>query len=170
MPVPVLKDKLTALYGKDFFEELLLKEVVRSSRYARPFSLLTIEVCYDYFVKEMNLRTELGYRILKEVGCVIQDLARDVDFGGRIDGEILALALPETERDGALVAAERLRESMAERSFVGTNHPEPRVALSIGLSSFPENGKTREELILAAERARLEARQAGGNKVVAAEF
>ena len=170
MPGPVLKDKLTALYEKQFFEELLLKEVVRSSRYARPFCLLLIEICYDFFVKEMNLRTELGYRILKEVGCVIQDLARDVDFGGRVDGEVLGLVLPETTRDGAHVAAERLREAMEERTFVGTSHPEPRVALTIGLASFPENGKTREELILAAERARFEARQAGGNKVVAAEF
>ncbi len=170
MSAPVLRDKLTALYEKQFFEELLLKEVVRSSRYARPFSLLLIEISYDYFIKDMNLRTELGYRILKEVGCVVADLARDVDFGGRIDGEVLALALPETTREGAAVVAERLRESMAERTFLGTSHPEPRVALNIGLSSFPENGTTREELIVAAETARLEARQAGGNKVVAAKF
>lgn len=162
-----LTDKLTGLYTKPFFEELLKKEVLRSARYARPLSILVLEIQYDYFIKEFNMRTELGYRIMREAGKCIEEVARDVDFGGRISGEVLALALPETDRQGGKIAAERLRQAMEEREFTsgGLTTDKCRAALNIGMASFPENGKNPQALLLEAETAMTAARNDGGNLV-----
>ncbi|MCA9795606.1 MAG: GGDEF domain-containing protein [Candidatus Eremiobacteraeota bacterium] len=165
-----LYDKLTGLYQVKFFKELLKKEVVRSARYGRPACVIVMEIQYDFFEKSLDLRKELAYRIHREMGAAVREIAREVDFGGRISGEVLALVLPETDREGGAFAAERLRKE-AEQKEIGsgglTEHP-VKVALNLGVASFPENGRTAKELLENAEKAMAEARIGGGNRSLVA--
>ncbi len=162
-----LHDNLTGLYQEKFFRELCYKEVIRSLRYDRPACFLVMEIAYDYFEKELNIRRELGYRVHRELGGAVQSIAREVDFGGRLSGEVLSLVLPETDREGGRQAGERLRSTVAELEIGSGGLVERpiKVALNVGIASFPANGKTAEELLLAAEAAMVTARNEGGNTI-----
>jgi EAL domain-containing protein (putative c-di-GMP-specific phosphodiesterase class I)/GGDEF domain-containing protein len=79
----------------------------------------------------------------------------------RIGGEEFCVLLPETDRQGAAIKAERLREAVAMAAFPGGT----AVTLSLGVACFPADGKDAAELLRSAEAAMQAAKQAGRNKV-----
>lgn len=127
-------DLATGLYPEDLFLELLEREVARSRRYARPLSVLMGcpggEIALDLEVMT------LGW----------MSLARDVDFGARLDGGRWVMALPETGRAGASVAAERFRRGLdALLADSGGS-------LALGVVSHPYHGGSAVALLEAAAR------------------
>lgn len=160
-------DKLTGLLKKDEFESRLEHEVQRAKRYHRPLTLLVVEVDWEHFEKQVSLRTAMPYTIFKQLGPLILRKLRAVDFAGRIAGETFSAMLPETPIDGAFIAADRLREAVEHYGFIGDELDRRfRVAVNIGVASFPEHGKETEELVTTANKALIMCREQGGNKTV----
>ena len=165
--IPIELDRLTGLLLKAAFEARLAREIPRSSRYARPFTLMLAEVDFSWFEKERDLRTAMSYRIFKQLGPLILKRLRTVDFAGRISGELFAILLPETGLSGAFMAGERLCRAIEAHAFMGEDLDERvRVALNVGAASFPEHGLSGEELLSSAHKALLIARRDGGNRAV----
>ena len=160
-------DKLTGLYNKKYFEKRLKQEISRSQRYKRPLSLLLFEIDYNYFVKDYDVKWGITYTILKQFGALILKMYRDIDLAGRYEGESFIVILPETPPEGALAAAERLRKAVEEHTFKGDAHiPQIKIAINVGIVSYPENGKSIDELVAAAQDAIADSRNAGSNKSV----
>lgn len=160
-------DKLTGLLVKKEFESRLVHEVQRAKRYQRPLTLLMIEVDWEFFEKEVNIRASMPYTIFKQLGPIILRKLRTVDFAGRIAGETFSAMLPETPLAGAFIAADRLREAVEHYEFIGDDLERRfRVAVNIGVASFPEHGKDAEELTNTANKALSMCRAQGGNKTV----
>lgn len=163
----ILVDKLTGLYNKKYFEKRLISELARAQRYKRPLSLLLFEIDYNYFVKEYDIKWGMSYSLLKQFGALILKIYRNVDIAGRYEGEMFITILPETPTEGGAMAGERLRKAVEEHTFIGDTHaPQIKIAINVGVVSYPQNGKDIEELVSAANDAVLEARKEGGNKVV----
>ena len=91
---------------------------------------------------------------------------REIDIVGRFGGEEFCVVLPDTELEGALVVAERIRKSAEIRLIKAYDTP-LRVTLSIGLSMYPSDGKLTEELMDKADWALYRAKSQGRNCVVA---
>ncbi len=159
------KDSLTGLYNHRAFQERLREEMSRARRYGKPMALIYADI--DNF---SALNRELGYQIGDEILRRVADLLSAADSGSRVrasdvvaryGGEEFAVLLPETDRDGAMIKANRLRDAVGQATFPGGQS----VTLSIGLAAFPEHGGSAEEMIRCAESALHTAKRAGRSQV-----
>lgn len=111
-------DKLTSVYSRYMFEEMLQKELSRARRYTRPLALIMADV--DFF-KEVNDRYghQSGDAVLREIAIALQENLRDSDLVSRWGGEEFVIILPNTTREQASSIAEDLRAAVEERRFHG---------------------------------------------------
>jgi diguanylate cyclase (GGDEF)-like protein len=156
-------DALTGLYNRRQFLVLAESEWDRFRRYGRPLSLLVLDI--DHF-KAVNDRYghDVGDRAIGHVGDVCQSAKRASDVVARIGGEEFALLLPETSLADACTLAERLRQSVSQRTFSGNGHS-LYVAISIGASEACPDMTGIADLMRRADAALYEAKRAGRNRV-----
>ncbi len=109
-------DHLTGLWNRRAFEGHLGAEVERAARHSRPMSLLVIDVDRFKHINDTHGHP-VGDRVLVEIAARLRAASRAGDIVARIGGEEFASILPETDAEGALVAAERLRAAITERAF-----------------------------------------------------
>ncbi|MFZ2492296.1 MAG: sensor domain-containing diguanylate cyclase [Thermoanaerobaculia bacterium] len=158
-------DGLTPAYNHRFFQEALAKELHRSTRGRRSFSLAMLDI--DDF-KKINdtFGHPVGDEILKGIVEVLMTNARDTDIIARYGGEEFALILPEASAEAAAEAAYRFRELVEETLF---NVPQAnrtlRVTISVGVAAFPEDATTAAEIISRADSALYYAKKHGKNQV-----
>ncbi|HEY2005502.1 MAG TPA: GGDEF domain-containing protein, partial [Solirubrobacteraceae bacterium] len=119
----------------------------------------------DHF-KEVNDRYghNVGDLVLARFGELLRELSRDHDVPIRLGGEEFCVLLPNTDRAGALAAAERLRAETSRR--MGDLVPDG-ITVSVGIAFDPEGLLDPEKLLSAADRGLYEAKQAGRNRSVA---
>jgi diguanylate cyclase (GGDEF)-like protein len=96
---------------------------------------------------------------------VIQGTLRQTDLLARYGGEEFAVLLPETPKSEGAGAAERIRVAV-EQQINASGRWTQRVTVSVGVATWPENGKTPEALLVAADQALYAAKREGRNKVV----
>ncbi|MFP4499125.1 MAG: GGDEF domain-containing protein, partial [Vulcanimicrobiota bacterium] len=96
-------DKLTGLYTQKYFERRFEEEVSRTNRYKRPLTLMILEINYDYFKTDANVRWAMIYTILKQFGALLRKQLRNVDIGGRYSGETFVIVFPETNLEGGKI-------------------------------------------------------------------
>ncbi|MDE2089234.1 MAG: GGDEF domain-containing protein [Gammaproteobacteria bacterium] len=106
-----------------------------------------------------------GDQVLQAVSALLTKEVRPEDVAVRYGGEEFVVLLPETPHDGALVAAERIRNTLATSPIAVVEGRQVTVTASIGVASFPKLGDTQDTLIAAADRALYAAKQAGRNRV-----
>jgi diguanylate cyclase (GGDEF)-like protein len=153
-----LTDPLTALPNRRSFDIFMDNEIKRAGRYHRSFSVLMID--FDNFKKyNDSFGHPAGDKILKRCSGLIKSTIRDVDFIGRYGGDEFIAVLPETDSTFALEVAERMRKTIAGQDI------KPRLTLSIGIASFPQDSGNKNTLIEIADNACYEAKQLGGDCV-----
>ena len=155
-------DPLTGLYNRLRMMEVLENEVRRSRRLRHRFAVLMADL--DLF-KQYNdaYGHPAGDAVLKRIGAIMRETSRDVDFVARYGGEEFLLMMPETEIEGAIQVAERIRKKIESDSL-----PVGSISVSFGVATYPGHGDSAEVLIAAADAALYEAKHAGGNRVIAA--
>lgn len=159
-------DKLTGLLLEKSFTDRLEEEVLRARRYKVPVSLLMMEVNFGYYEKEYDLKKSLSYTIYKQLSFLIKSTIRVVDVAGRYGGEHFVIYLPETDFEGGMRTAERLRVAVESHEFMGDEgRPRVKVAVSLGVAAFVKHAKTAKELISAAMKGLQMVKAGGGNKV-----
>ncbi len=157
-------DELTETYNYRYFVQKLQEEKRRASRYDLALSLIMVDI--DWF-KKLNdtYGHEVGNFVLRRLSGIIQRCIRDVDIFARYGGEEFAVILPQTQREEAAVIGERIREQVESEVFEARQYGKLKVTVSVGVSSFPENGKSQEELVSVADQALYQAKGEGKNAV-----
>ena len=158
-------DGMTDLHNFRYFELRLKEEVIRHARTNIGLSLLILDV--DYF-KNYNdtLGHPAGDQVLKQVGRILKETARENDIVARYGGEEFALILPAVDCEGALVLAERIRIRIEETKFRDEHvQPNGKVTVSIGEASLPGDSEKYEDLIKKADIALYQAKKLGRNQV-----
>jgi two-component system cell cycle response regulator len=151
-------DSLTGLPNRETFQRSLSQEVARAARTGGEMSVLLLDL--DHF-KRINdtLGHQTGDAVLRAVAGVLDESCRPFDTPARYGGEEFAVVLPNTgEADGS-AAAERLREAIAAAAI------EPAVTVSIGLASYPADGRDGDSLVRAADEALYASKRTGRNRV-----
>ncbi|WP_319407715.1 diguanylate cyclase [uncultured Desulfosarcina sp.] len=164
-----ITDPLTGIYNRGYINERLPQEIRRANRYGRDFSLIMCDI--DHFKKVNDTYGHLaGDAVLKEfVRCLTSVIRQQVDWAGRYGGEEFLVVLPETDLDGAMVLAERLRKTVqsCETQLDGCSIP---VTASFGVTGFFPQGRKDvvkpEALLQQADTMLYEAKGAGRNQVV----
>src|SRR5215211_9373999 len=106
-------DHLTGLANRRRFERQLEREAARTERYGRPFCLLMLDI--DHFKDVNDTRGhDAGDEVIRRLALTLQAGTRGIDLAARIGGEEFAVILPETDFEGGLDVAERLRVAIRE--------------------------------------------------------
>ncbi len=155
-------DGLTGLKNHRSFQEKLAAEFERSRRYHKPLALLLLDV--DKF-KQFNdtFGHPAGDEVLKQVSAALQAEARATDFVARYGGEEFVIVLPETDTEGALILAERIREAIA-----GHEWKQRAITVSVGVASLQLSTPDPALMIEEADKALYLSKQNGRNQVTLA--
>jgi diguanylate cyclase (GGDEF)-like protein len=153
-------DFLTGLPNHRFFQATLSLELGRAQRHNRALSLLIIDLDYLKVVND-RFGHPSGDMVIRTIGETIRSGCREIDFPARYGGEEFTVILPETPLNGAVQVAERIRERIASVQFPGIGS----VTASIGISNYPINALSKEDLIRVADQALYIAKNRGRDRV-----
>lgn len=168
------RDSLTGLFNRRYFDISIESEIARARRDKQSLGLLFIDV--DHF-KNYNdvLGHPAGDAALKTVGAIIDNRflkegvclpSRKSDIAARYGGEEFVMLLPNTNKSGAAVKANRVRDAIESHQFYKEEvQPMGRVTVSVGVASYPEDASDIPALINNADASLLNAKINGRNQI-----
>ena len=159
-------DRLTGLYNRGYWEERLQSEFSRWQRSEQAVSLVMFDI--DHF-KSINdtYGHQLGDEAIIVVADRLRECCREVDICGRYGGEEYVVILPHTGTEGAMIFAERLRQSVAaiELSCQGKS---VGFTISLGVAELSSHMPDRAAWLAAADNALYQSKQSGRNRTTCA--
>jgi diguanylate cyclase (GGDEF)-like protein len=160
-----IKDPLTGLFNRRYFNQKLEDELSRSRRTKMPVSLIYMDI--DHFKKYNDQNGHpVGDVLLKMFAQVLNKTSRKNDIPCRIGGEEFVIILPHTDKMGAAIKAEKLRRVLESTPFPhGETQPLGKVTASMGVSEYPSHCHDVEGLVRAADEALYQVKSATRNKV-----
>lgn len=158
-----ITDGLTGLYNHRHFKEHLQQELNRAQRHNLKVSVAMIDI--DFFKDYNDNHGHLaGDMVLKGIAELLKENIRNIDLAARYGGEEFALVLIETNKASAKIVAEKIRKLVEDYSFAfEETQPNGKLTISVGVATFPEDGKELEPLIKVADKRLYLAKQAGRN-------
>jgi diguanylate cyclase (GGDEF)-like protein len=157
-------DFLTGLPNRHLYEERITVETERARRYSRPLSILMVDIDNFKIVND-TFGHEAGDIVLQKVAAQLQICLRNVDFVARFGGEEFIIILPETDLDGALETANRVRLAIRETP-IEIEKGLLSTTVSIGVSSNLVRELTNhKQMTLDADQALYIAKKSGKDRV-----
>ncbi|MBN1961833.1 MAG: diguanylate cyclase [Deltaproteobacteria bacterium] len=158
-------DGLTGLVNHRHFQYLFDQTLAQAERYNRKLSILITDI--DHF-KSVNdtYGHPVGDKVLKRVANIVAQTARaKIDTVARYGGEEFAVLLPETDQQGALQLAERIRVLVKDEQFY-CEQGKFRSSISLGIATYPDDATTKPKLIDCADQALYFAKHQGRNRCI----
>jgi diguanylate cyclase (GGDEF)-like protein len=156
-------DGLTGIANRRHCEEALTTEIAQADRLGTPLTLVLADLDDFKAINDVHGHAA-GDEVLREFAAVLRATVRDSDLAGRWGGEEFLLLLPGADAAGGAQLAERVRSSLAERSFRGHEGAVISVTCSFGVARHAA-GSDERDLFAAADRALYRAKRAGKNRV-----
>lgn len=158
-------DGLTGIYNRRHFDERLVQEFKRHSRKDQHFSVVLMDID-NYKEINDNYGHLSGDIVLQEIAKFLRLALREQDIVARYGGDEFAVILPETGKEGAVTVLSRIARDIASRSFpAASGETVPKVTISAGVSSYPVDGLTPEDLVSQADEALYRAKKGGRDQV-----
>jgi len=151
-------DSLTGLFNRRSFENVLEREFQRADRHGREFSLALVDV-NDFKKFNDTYGHQAGDRALTALGEAIRKAVRSTDFAARYGGDEIVIILPETKLSKAYQLFSRRIKQEIEEEFVRLSQGEYALSVTIGIASYPRDGKNAKDLVLSADKALLRAKK-----------
>jgi diguanylate cyclase (GGDEF)-like protein len=158
-----MTDELTKVFNYRFLKNALRREVKRAARFRQVISVIMLDVdnLKHYNDRHGHLR---GSYLLREMAQLLLEQVRSWDVVAKYGGDEFTLILPQTDRGGAAVVAERLRAAVEAHAFPLARQGE--ITISLGVAVFPEDAAGAGGLLVAADRMLYAAKEQGRNTVV----
>ncbi len=152
-------DGLTGLYNHKYIIERLQKEIAEALRYSKPLSIIMMDI--DYFKKVNDTYGhQTGDDVLVGVSDGLKETLREGDIAGRYGGEEFMLILTNTDLEGAIAGAERIRQLVGNLKW---DIPELAVNISAGVATLKDENAS--QLIEHADNLLYKAKKGGRNRV-----
>jgi diguanylate cyclase (GGDEF)-like protein len=164
-----VRDPLTGIFNRRFFFEFAKKQIAKGQHLRIPTSVILYDI--DHF---KNINDQYGH----DLGdTILQEIAHSIELNGRLSdnvcrygGEEFATLLPNTNTNGALVVAERVREIVRKRTSGKDQIVQDPVTISAGIACSKTSSLSIDKLIKYADQALYEAKQNGRDSVVFYDF
>ena len=157
-------DGLTELYNHRFFQDQMKISIEDCKRSGRNFSLIMVDI--DFFKKfNDTYGHQAGDAVLRQVAATLKKTVRSSDIVCRYGGEEMSIILKDTGHEEAIITAEKVCRNVAARPFLIAPNTEKNVTISLGVSTYPENGSDPQELIEYADKGLYAAKENGRNQV-----
>ncbi len=157
-------DGLTGVANHRTFQGRLDEHLLASQRYGKRLSLILCDI--DHF-KSVNdtYGHPAGDQVLRGVARALSKEARATDLVARYGGEEFAVIMPETDAAGARIISERIREKVGALAFA-TELGQLKVTVSLGVATFPDDGRRKAELVELCDACLYHAKRGGRNRTV----
>ena len=161
----VLTDPLSGCFNRRGLNQLAEREVSRAIRGKKHVAVLAIDV--DHFT---HINDEYGHltgdEVIREVGALLRETAREVDVVARIGGEEFTILAPDSNDEGALILAERVMQAFRSHRFHSLP-PERRITTSVGVAAAPaRDDEVAKTLLARADEALYVAKRSGRDRAV----
>ena len=162
-------DELMQIYNRRYFQTSLDEEIQRAKRYKRPLSIVLIDI--DYFKKVNDVYGhQIGDEVLIGLASILKKNVRKTDIIARYGGEEIVVILPEIDKSGAYITAEKIRNVIEKHSFEMTGCKTFSITASFGVASLEMISDSiddkSKQIIKLADDALYKAKKEGRNKVV----
>ncbi|KJH81771.1 sensor domain-containing diguanylate cyclase [Stutzerimonas stutzeri] len=156
-------DRLTGLFNRGHWEEMLRQDYARHRRYDRNAALVMFDI--DHF-KRINdsYGHQAGDAVIQRAAELIRQSMRDADIAGRYGGEEFVVLLPDTDSEGAVTFAERLRQSIEAHEVIHEGRS-IHFTVSLGIADLSQPTSGYAQLIERADSAMYMSKSAGRNQV-----
>jgi diguanylate cyclase (GGDEF)-like protein len=158
-----IRDALTGLFNRRYLDETLPRELSRAKREGYPLALIMFDI--DHF-KQVNdtYGHVAGDDVIRCLGAILRQGAREGDIACRYGGEEFIIALPRMGVDAALIRAEKWR---TEVEAIQVQHGDfsIRFTISAGAAGYPDHATEHENLIECADLALYRSKSDGRNRV-----
>jgi diguanylate cyclase (GGDEF)-like protein len=158
------RDPLTGLLNHGGIHDRLAAEERRARKQGGNLSVVMMDLD-DFKLLNDTYGHPAGDRVLAQVSEAINGVLRHGDLAGRVGGDEMMLVLPDTDGEGALRLAERLRETVSDMPFKPSRGLAIPVRLSYGIASYPADADTLPRLIGAADASLYASKQRGGDTI-----
>jgi diguanylate cyclase (GGDEF)-like protein len=171
------RDLLTGLYNHMHFHEQLQTEVRRAARSGSKLCVLAMDVDRFKSIDDL-LGHPIGDSVLRQLGALLREHLRSADVAARHGGDEIAVILPETDLEGGLAVAERIRAAVEQHAFSAATLEEMladdfaadgsatmNLTVTIGLAAYPDHHPAADGLIVAADTALAQAKHVARNTV-----
>lgn len=154
-------DKLTGLFNRNRFDEIYTKEIKRARRYENDLSIIIFDVD-DFKMVNDTYGHQVGDEVLKEMSQIMLNSVREQDITVRWGGEEFLVLLPQTNLEGAILAADKIRIAINEHSFTDKSLT---ITGSFGVAQLLDED-SEKDFISRADKFLYEAKKTGKNKVI----
>ena len=160
-----LRDPLTGLFNRRFFDAGLAQEIMRSRRSRDPASLLILDI--DHFKKYNDeYGHEAGDAVLRAIGQLLQRQVRGSDVACRFGGEEFVILMPNAPLESAKERGKQILEAIRGLEIPHQGHLLPSVTASLGVAEFPSHASDAEGILEAADNALYIAKRTGRDRMV----
>jgi diguanylate cyclase (GGDEF)-like protein/PAS domain S-box-containing protein len=158
-----LHDQLTGLHNRRYLDEALERELTLADRAGRPVTLIIGDL--DHFKDVNDCHGHLaGDEVLRRIANLMRLNSRSTDICCRYGGEEFVLILPGVPQAAGVERAEKLRQDV-EATSIEYGNSLIAVTSSFGVATFPDDGRTADQLTAAADNALYAAKTRGRNRV-----
>ena len=157
-------DGLTELYNHRFFQEKMIEKIEECKKSGKKFSLILTDI--DFFKKfNDQYGHQAGDAVLRQVAKTLKKNVKRIDYVCRYGGEEMSVILVNADNKEATIIAQRLCDAISSQIFKLSSTQESHVTISLGVSTYPDNGSTPTELIEYSDRGLYAAKENGRNQV-----
>lgn len=159
-----IKDDITLAYNQNYLKAFIQNEMERAKRYATSFSLIFFDLDNLKAINELHGHL-IGTEVLKEVAEILRSQVRKVDLLSRFGGDEFVIVLLHAGPERAYEVSLRIRDKMNQHTFLKEKNLAINISGSFGISSFPENGNSVDQLIRKADLAMYDVKRKGKNSI-----
>lgn len=158
------RDPLTGFFNHRYLHERLGEEILRAQRSGAPLAVLMLDLD-DFKLVNDTLGHLFGDDVLRWTAEQIRSALRDSDVAARYGGDEFAVILPDTPAAGASLVGERIVAALHDRPYQAEGRGPIPVSASVGVASYPADGRSAKALIAAADAALYRVKGSGGRGV-----
>lgn len=162
-----ITDGLTKVSTHRFFQEAMDREISRSRRFGLHFALIILDIDNFKMLNDTYGHLE-GDNVLQEIARIMKQQTRETDIVARYGGEEFVVILPETDKEGSKITAERIKEKIENHKFI-LQEKDVKVTASMGVAIFPYDADDKTNLIRKADKALYKAKTSGKNRICFAD-